>query len=47
MNRESYSIHEDLNYVSISKWISYEKGWKTIMVIHIDDLIKKLGLENE
>ena len=47
MSEKHYSIHKDLDYVSISKFISYEKGWKKIKMIHINDLIKKLGLEND
>jgi len=45
--KPQYSIHKDLDYVSISKFISYKKGWKRIKSIHIDELIKKLGLENK
>jgi len=47
MSEKQYSVHQDIDYVSISKWISYEQGWKRIKSIHINDLIKKLGLENE
>lgn len=42
-----YSVHQDLDYVSISKWVSYEKGWERIESLHINDLIKKLGLETK
>jgi len=47
MSENYYSIHEDLDYVSISKFISYEKGWKRIACMSMEELIKKLGLENK
>ena len=47
MSEEQYSVHQDLDYVTISKFISYRMGWKRIETIHIIDLIKKLGLENK
>ena len=47
MSENHYGIHEDLGYVSISKFISYEKGWKRIAFMSMDELIKKLGLENK
>jgi len=40
-----YSIHQDIDYVGISEFISYEKGWKRIKTIHINELVKKLGIE--
>ena len=47
MSENHYSIYEDLGYVSISKFISYEKGWKQIATMSMDEMIKKLGLETE
>jgi len=47
MSKEHYSISQDLDYVSISKFISYEKGWERIASMSMDELIKKLGLKNK
>jgi len=47
MSKPHYSIHEDLGYVTISKWISYEKGWKNIASMSMDELIERLGLTNK
>ena len=47
MSKEHYSIHQDLGCVSVSKFISYEKGWRRMASMPIEEVVKKLGLENK